>query len=63
MLENNRSILDAATEITVSAVSIGKLASNMAHPDFQKNVTEFFNAIYKQIEKNVTETYESSLEN
>ena len=49
---NNRTALDAATEITVAAMTAGKFSSNVPSSDFQKNVTDFFDAVYKQIEQN-----------
>ena len=50
---NNRTVLDAATEITVAAITAEKISPIVPKQNFQKNVTDFFDAVYKQIEENV----------
>ena len=47
-----RSALDAATEITIAAIAAGGFEPDQAVEEFQKDVVEFFDAIYKQAWQN-----------
>ena len=51
-MNTTRSPLDAATEITIAAINSGSFASNQAALNFQQNVTDFFDAVYKQAWQN-----------
>ena len=47
-----RSPLDAATEVTIAAITAGSFESDQAVSDFQKDVVDFFDAVYKQAWQN-----------
>ena len=47
-----RSALDAATEVTIAAITSGQFASSQVAEDFQKDVVDFFDAIYRQAWQN-----------
>ena len=47
-----RSPLDAAVEITVAAISSGSFESDHAVQDFQKDVIDFFDSVYRQAWQN-----------
>ena len=49
---NARSPLDAAVEVTIAAISSGSFESDQAVQDFQKDVIDFFDAVYRQAWQN-----------